>query len=36
MQLTGKLLIGASEGTLKALNPATNQPIGPANSGVHQ
>ena len=35
MQLTGKLLIGASdvgasEGPLKALNPATNQPIEPA------
>ncbi|MDP9657730.1 UNVERIFIED_ORG: NADP-dependent aldehyde dehydrogenase [Pseudomonas putida] len=35
MQLTGNLLIGArdvgaSEGTLKALNPATNQPIEPA------
>ncbi|POF39290.1 aldehyde dehydrogenase (NADP(+)) [Pseudomonas laurylsulfativorans] len=35
MQLTGKLLIGAcdvaaSEGTLKALNPATNQSIEPA------
>jgi NADP-dependent aldehyde dehydrogenase len=35
MQLTGNLLIGASdvgasEGTMKALNPATNQPIEPA------
>ncbi|WP_085718043.1 aldehyde dehydrogenase (NADP(+)) [Pseudomonas sp. B28(2017)] len=35
MQLTGNLLIGArdvasSEGTLHALNPATNQPIEPA------